>query len=455
MIGRSAPRIIALAAALSALTSLGACASSRQDGNALLSCTAPLEAQGLPGKPVRVALGDFDPKWRGLCITGRLTGKTLQPYQPVQAVIAPPRAVAELTPIPFAKAGFADLPGWDDDKQSDALMALRKSCAVILAKRQDATMGRFGNAAWQPACRAAAQNTMNDESARAFFTRWFQPWSVGGGPNLFTGYYELTLAGARTRSATYRYPLRALPGDMVTADVSQFLPGVPRRRITGRVEGSQLKPYPDRAAIEAGGLAVGEDRPLLWTNDPVRLFFLQIQGSGIVTLDDGGTQRVGYAGQNGRPYSAIGGELVRRGAMNKSKVSLQTIAAWLKTHPDQAQAVMDTNPSYVFFKTMDQAAGDGPKGAQGVVLTPGRSMAVDHTLWPYGMPIWVAASPVTAGGDAFRRLMVAQDTGGAIRGPVRGDIFWGRGPAAEAAAGVMKSTGALWLLLPKGIDPEF
>jgi membrane-bound lytic murein transglycosylase A len=210
-----------------------------------------------------------------------------------------------------------------------------------------------------------------------------------------------------------------------------------------------LRPYENRAAIESGALR-GRGLEMLWVDDPVDAFFLQIQGSGRVMLEDGTSLRIGYAGQNGHPYVAIGRELIARGALTREAVSMPAIRDWLRANPQEADAVMNRNPSFVFFRELD---GDGPVGAQGVALTPGRSLAVDRSFVPYGVPVWLDAEDPVDGEVRVQRLLVAQDTGGAIRGPVRGDVFWGHGPEAEHRAGLMKSRGRYFLLLPKTVTP--
>ncbi|MGY8996612.1 MAG: murein transglycosylase A, partial [Alphaproteobacteria bacterium] len=202
------------------------------------------------------------------------------------------------------------------------------------------------------------------------------------------------------------------------------------------------QPLPDRAEIDDGALA-DQGLELLWVDDPIAAFFLHIQGSGRVVLPDGSEVRVGYAGQNGHVYYAIGRELVALEELTREEVSLQSIRAWLHENPDRTFDIMATNPSYIFF---DQVDGEGPIGAQGVPLTPGRSLAVDRAFYALGVPVWLATK--LPDDQPWRRLMVTQDTGGAIKGPVRGDIFFGGGDWAEWNAGHMKGQGAIWVLLP-------
>jgi membrane-bound lytic murein transglycosylase A len=227
-------------------------------------------------------------------------------------------------------------------------------------------------------------------------------------------------------------------------DLGRFRPAWHGERIAGRVVSGNLVPYPSRAEIERG--ALDADRlALFWVDDPVDAFFLQVQGSGRVALPNGTQIRLGYDGQNGQPYVAIGKKLVERGALTVDQVSLQSIRAWIKAHPDQADTLMDENPSYVFFREL---AGDGPLGSEGVVLTAGRSLAVDRNFIPLGAPVYLATDDSTS---PLQRLMVAQDTGGAINGPVRGDVFWGFGADAETRAGNMRAQGKYYLLLPKDV----
>lgn len=343
--------------------------------------------------------------------------------------------VAEKRPpeLVLEKISFADVPGWRDDDPAAALPALRKSCPKL-------------GADWRAACAALAQ--LADADARQYFERWFEPNRVtdrGDADGLITGYYEPELHGARVRSARYRVPLYRLPDDLVSVDLGMFRPSLKGERIAGRVDRGRLVPYPSRAEIDRGALA-GRGLETIWVDDPVDAFFLHIQGSGRVTLDDGTMLRVGYAGTNGRIYTAIGRELVKDGAMKVEDVTMPAIRAWLAAHPDKAEAMMSRNESFVFFRVLP---GEGPVGAEGVVLTPGRSLAVDPKFLPLGAPVFVATVDPLEPSRPLRRLMVAQDTGGAIRGPVRADFFWGHGAEAAERAGTMKGGGTLYLLLPK------
>lgn len=352
--------------------------------------------------------------------------------------------------LTLAQVAFEDLPGWSEDSVAEALPALRRSCAKLASEPDESSAGPAGTALrvrdWSAACDALV-GVGDGAAARSYFEHWFRPYRAGnnGAPEgLFTGYYEPELHGARERGGPYATPLYGRPGDLVTVDLGNFDAALRGKRIAGRVLEGALKPYLTRAEIEAG--ALDDTAPvLLWVDDPIDAFFLQIQGSGRVVLADGGMVRVGFAGWNGRAYRAIGKLLVERGAMTLEEASLQTIRNWLRAHPEEAKAVMDEDAAYVFFREVE---GDGPIGAEGVVLTPGRSLAVDPRFIALGQPIWLDIDGPEPG-KRLRRLVVAQDTGGAIKGPVRGDLFWGFGPEAEAIAGRMRARGEYYLLLPR------
>lgn len=350
---------------------------------------------------------------------------------------------------------FSVLPNWKNENFIGIAQAYTRSCDAILKKSAQGNFGsdsRFGRAQeWQIACRKFLKtDKTNASEVRSFFEQYFIPYEARAGQNpegLFTGYFEAALKGSRTRKGPYQFPLRARPDDLVMVNLGEFREELKGQRIAGRVQNGRLKPYETHAEINRGQLPVSQDKTLVWVDSPVDAFFLQIQGSGIVSLDDGTIMRVGYAGQNGHPYYAIGRELVKRGALAKENVSMQSIKAWLKQNPQQAQDLMETNKSYVFFREIE---GEGPIGGQGVALTAGRSLAIDRSIIPYGMPVWLTAEH-PSGTQNINRLMITQDTGGAIRGPVRGDYFWGYGEHAEEMAGAMKSSGRYWFLLPKSL----
>ncbi len=360
--------------------------------------------------------------------------------------------------LTLVRVGFAALDGWAEDRQSAALGAFLKSCARIDKLPTERPMGGnfSGTAAdWKPVCAEARKRApMDNGAARRFFETHFQPFEVradGKPEGLFTGYYEPELKAALKKDARFRVPLHGRPSDLVTVDLGQFRDAWKGERIAGRVDKDRLVPYQARAEIEAGALD-GRAPVLAWVDDPVDAFFLQIQGSGRLALADGSMRRVGYEAANGRPYVAIGKALLDDGALEKGNVSMQTIRAWLARNPAKAPAVMNKNPSYVFFRWQDGLdANDGPIGAEGIPLTAGRSLAVDRKLMPFGAPLWLETSSLEAPDGKFRRLMIAQDTGGAITGPVRGDIFFGTGDKAGEHAGVMNAKGRYFVLLPRAI----
>jgi membrane-bound lytic murein transglycosylase A len=358
---------------------------------------------------------------------------------------------------------FADLPGWSSDMLAAAVPSFLRSCAVLARRPVGAPLstalpeaGRAGD--WKAVCEDAARVPTNDQAkARAFFEQEFRPYRVANNADpkgLFTGYYEIELNASRTKSARYSVPIYGLPKDLITADLKEFDPSLSGKVIIGRVIGSKFHPYPDRAAIESLGL--GKNAPVLaWADNAVDVFFLHIQGSGLIRMDSGASVRVGYAAKNGQPYRAIGRVLVERGAMAKEDVSMQSIRAWLAAHPEEADAVMATNPSYVFFRELPRGpsgvARDGPDGAMGVTLTAGRSLAVDRRFMPLGAPVWLSAQNPDRPEVRTQRLLIAQDTGGAITGPVRGDVFWGTGHEAAERSGRMREMGSYYLLLPRSL----
>ncbi|MBP2293864.1 murein transglycosylase A [Azospirillum rugosum] len=373
-----------------------------------------------------------------------------------EAKAPPPPDKLVLKPV-----AFTDLPGWTADRVADAVPAFRRSCAKLAALPADRPVGPDGvggrGGDWQAPCAALAKQPAalgpgDDAAARAFFEQWFTPYAAANNDTrrgLFTGYYEVELAGSRTPDPAFPVPLYKRPSDLVLVDLGDFADRWKGERTAGRVIDGRLKPFEDRAAIEAGALR-NRGLELLWLQDPIATFFLHIQGSGRVRFPDGTETRVGYAAQNGHKYVAIGKALIDRGEIPREQVSLQSIRAWLKAHPDKAPDLMNMNPSYVFFQELK---GEGPNGAQNVALTPGRSLAVDSKFLPYGVPVWLDAEDPLDSQARLRRLLVAQDTGGAIRGPVRGDVFWGHGEEAEKRAGVMKSAGEYYVLLPKTVVP--
>ena len=346
--------------------------------------------------------------------------------------------------ILFRPVEFSDIPGWPGDDLADAVGPFLGTCRALAVWGADRALGGAGElarlggrvAAFAEVCADAARlaehplrpdlsaGAERQALARNFFERRFQAFAAGTG--LMTGYYEPELRGAEYPVGEFQVPLHAPPPS------------------------TNGTPLPDRAAIEAGALA-GMGLELAWVDDPVDAFFLHIQGSGRLRLHDGRTLRLGYAGQNGHPYRAVGKLLIESGAVPRERMSMQAIRAWLAAAgPGEAAGLLRHSPSYVFFRALEGLEpGQGPPGALGAPLTPGRSLAVDPAFIPFGAPVFaLTRDPVD--GAPLRRLLHAQDTGGAIRGPARGDLFWGWGEAAAARAGLMREAAEVFVLVPRG-----
>lgn len=396
------------------------------------------------------------------------------------AVVA---AVVDVFPQPEAESylrayykpvKWQDIPGFDKDQPEQARPAMLRSCAALLNKPADRHIlplrhkpgGLEGTVqAWWPFCAALhkrqSQADVSEVSIYSLLKTYLQPYvlkeknkylsPLGLGrfwpesQGLFTGYYEPVVPGSYFKTEQYNVPLYGLPEDVLTADLGLFDPDLAGQRIVARAENGRLVPYHSRADIDQG--ALNHQEPLLWLKDPVDKFFLQIQGSGRVKLPGGKYVFVGYAGVNGHAYTAIGRYMVQQGYMALEDVSMQSIRTWLNENPDKLTEVLHQNESYVFFTIRE----DGPYGTQGVLLTPERSLAVDRRVVPLGAPVFLDAG-ITATGDRFRKLMVAQDTGGAIKGAIRGDIYFGYGDRPAELAGMQKDPGRLFVLLPKGIS---
>ncbi len=374
-------------------------------------------------------------------------------FAPLQQTPAPEDTVLRLDLTTFDK-----VPGWKADKLSEALQAFLRSCEKLETlppgRKLGLSTGDSRISDWLPICTDARLiRPGNEPEARYFFESRFDPHLVLNNANargLFTGYYEPELRGAWQPDPTYRYPIYARPNDLISIDLGKFRPEMNEQRLAGRIEGARFVPYPTRADIEDGMLK-GKQLELLWVDSAIDAFFLHIQGSGRVVFPDGTMVRLGYAGRNGHRYTPIGRELVAIGAIPEKKVSLDTIKKWLVANPLAGSEIMERNKSYIFFHLID---GDGPIGSQGVVLIAGRSLAVDKTHIPLGVPIWLNTSEPGKSNKPLRRLVIAQDTGSAIKGPVRGDLFFGFGQAAGFKAGRMKERGTFYLLLPKKNAPE-
>ena len=336
---------------------------------------------------------------------------------------------------------FADLSGWDLDQQEKALVTFKRSCRVMAkssqSKLRQGFTGRYSD--WSGICAAAKKVASgNRQAARSFFERNFVPARLinGNDRGLFTGYYEPELAASLKRSKAYSVPLYRVPKDL---------------RRSG-------KAYFTRAQIENGALK-NRGLEFVYLKNSIDAFFLHVQGSGRLFLDNGKMLRVGFAAKNGRPYTSIGKVLINQGALVRQNVSMQSIRHWLTKNPQQAARVMQKNQSFIFFRPLKNTNPRlGPIGAQGVPLAPKRSLAIDRSIHGYGLPFWLETEvPDVKTGKliSFRQLMIAQDTGSAIKGPIRGDIYWGSGKDAGAAAGKMQQSGKLFLLLPKRLAAKF
>lgn len=339
---------------------------------------------------------------------------------------------------PYANAGWTALPAVSDADLQAGFAAWRSACPRLKT-----------DAVWAPVCAAAGTVDATPAAIRAFLQTTFDVYALRATGNrtegLITGYYEPIYAGSLTHTARATVPVYGVPADMVSVQLDSVYPELKGKRLRGRVEGRVLKPYDDAARIAAHGV----NAPILaWLTDPMDLQFLQIQGSGRVQLDDGRHLRLAYADQNGHPYRPIGRWLVEQGELAKDAVSMDAIRAWASAHPTRVPELLASNPSYVFFAK--GADGDeGPRGSLNVPLTAGYSVAVDRSVVPLGSLLWL--STTRPDGAALVRPVAAQDTGGAITGEVRADLFWGTGDAAGALAGHMKQSGRLWLLWPKGV----
>jgi membrane-bound lytic murein transglycosylase A len=368
----------------------------------------------------------------------------------------PPPAIPPTLPGPpepvkplWRASAYAAMPGWRDDSAREAWPAFIAGCAALFGQSSAASI-------WQDSCDAAKHIAADDDqTVRAFFEAHFTPYQLlgtdGRDSGVVTGYYEPLLKGSRQRSERYRFPLYAVPDDLLVVDLGELFPELKDKRVRGRLDGRRVVPYWARADIDAGRAPlVGKE--LVWVDDAVEAFFLQIQGSGRVQLDEGGTLRLGYADQNGQPFRSIGRVLVDRGDLPLARASMQGIKQWGREHPSELGALLAENPSYVFFRTVTpdpSAAIDGPIGTLGVPLLAQRTIAVDPAIVPLGTPVFLATTyPLSD--RPLRRLVLAQDTGGAIRGVLRADFFWGFGADAGSEAGRMKQDGRMWLLWPTG-----
>jgi membrane-bound lytic murein transglycosylase A len=356
---------------------------------------------------------------------------------------------------------FADLPGFAEDDLEEAFAVFQRSAAAL----SDGLAPLRGGVPAPTALRAIARKAMwmgqvSADEAHAFFRAYFRPHRIAGGPAFFTGYFEPVVEGSLVRSAEFTSPILSRPADLVTLPADE-----PLRSTVGplqaalRAPDGSLVPCPDRAAIEAGVLT-GRAAPLVWLRDPVEVFIIQVQGSARVRLPDGRMLRLSYAGRNGWPYTSIGRILVEEAHIPAPEMSLARLKHWIRENGQEigqaGRGLMQRNRSYVFFAAENMVDGaPGPMGAQGVSLSPLRSLAVDRAIWAYGLPFWIDAElpwhePTPT---SFRRLMIAQDTGSAIVGRKRADIYIGSGDQAGRIAGGFRHHGEMIVLLPVGDAP--
>lgn len=371
---------------------------------------------------------------------------------------SPPPTTATAPTLLFAPTPFAEIPAWGNLDVTAARTAFVGSCNARRAQPETAFLSASAPYAgrksdWQTVCRLATERAVGDQD---FFLRYFQPWAVSspaGNSGRLTSYYEPELSVSRQRTLEYDTPIQGRPADLVVEDLGLFDPSLAGRTLVGRVRNGAMEPYPTRADINE------DAAPILAWGNASDVFFLQVQGSGRLIFPDGTQMRAAFAAHNGHPFRSIGAELIRRGALTRDQASADAIKNWMaKNGPTASRELINTNPRTVFFKLEAiQSSKEGPKGGQGVPLTAGASLAVDTTLHPYGLPIIVDAdAPVLSATDAqrlIRRLVITQDTGGAILGPLRGDLFWGTGAAAGLQAGRVNHSARWWILLPLGLDP--
>ena len=369
------------------------------------------------------------------------------PVCPVCPVVTPPKPDAK----PYLAAQWSDLPGWQVDDPGPSFNAWLASCFSLEKKPL-----------WQSVCRDARQLTdKRPEALRQWFESNMRPWALvnadGSKSGLITGYYEPVLKGSRTRTAKSTVPVFGPPDDMITVELSELYPELKHMRLRGRLvdkgkgEGKKLVPYYSRGEWSAQETRRLSDA-ILFVDDPIDFFFMQIQGSGQIQFSDGDRVRLNYADQNGHPYKSIGRWLIDKGELKSHEASMQGIKAWAKANPKRLAELLNANPSLVFFRELPLTS-EGPPGAMGLPLTAERSIAVDPRHVPLGAPVWLATTRPNSE-QALTRLMLAQDTGGAIRGVVRADFFWGSGAEPGALAGKMRQNGQMWVLFPRAHVPE-
>ena len=355
----------------------------------------------------------------------------------------------------FVPVGWGALPSWASDDLKGLWPVFINNCKGLMRPTGGSMVqqARATPRAWQPVCEAASHaQPRTGAEIRAFIEQHLQPWRLldeQGKParNTVTGYYEPLVRGSRQRGGQYQWPLYLPPSDLLTIDLGSVYPELAGKRVRGKLQGNRVVPYDTRAEIAA---APDRQPPVIvWVDDPVEAFFLQIQGSGRVELPDGKVIRVAYADHNGRPYASIGRWLADKGELPLAQTSMQNIKAWAQRNPQRVQEMLNANSAMVFFREEKVAdPGLGPKGAYGIPLAEKRAVAVDTRYVPLGAPVYLATT-MPSSSEPLRRLVFAQDTGAAIKGPARTDFFWGYGDEAGALAGRMKQPGEMWVLWPK------
>ncbi len=363
--------------------------------------------------------------------------------------------------ITVKQAKFDQLPGWKTAQLKPSLAAFRLSCRTLLKQDPEKWAGSqhiaFKIKDWQPACsKAMSLESPSEVAIKAFFQTWFTPVEFYQGKpmrGLFTGYYLPLLHGSLNKTEQYTVPLYGLPSNLVTANLGLFKPELKNKRIYGHLVGKNLVPFYTREEINKGAIH-NTATVLFWLDNPMDRSFLEIEGSGVIELPDGKQVYIGYAGENGAAFSSIATILIKQGLMTPDMASSEHIKHYLNDHPEDINRVLNQNKSFIFFRQLPTHAAIG---AQGVALTKGYTLAVDPNWIPYGTPTWLSTTIPTKNGSnttPFNRLMVAQDTGGAIRGTVRGDVFWGAGKKATFIANHMQAQGRYWLLLPRHIAAD-
>jgi membrane-bound lytic murein transglycosylase A len=419
-----------------------------------------LGACGSDKKPA-AAPADARPGVVAAPVDGALTAAPAPDAAPASDTAAAPcpegPAPTTIDHLTLTKVAFSDLPSWTDDKHAEAIPAFLASCTKLAALADNANVGVDGKSGkakqWRAACAAAARVPAGDDAAaRAFFEAEFVPYagSADAGPEgKFTGYYVQELRGSRTKHGAFQHPIYARPPDLVQVDLEDFLSDARGRHVWGKVDDrGVLRPYPEREELRTG-LLDGKGLEILYVDDRVDAMFLHIEGSGKVVMDDGSTVWLEFDGKNGRRYKGMG-KILRDMGEPPGTGTMPGIRKWIADHPDRFDEIADQNEAFVFFK---ESSRPGAVGSQMVILTDERSLAVDRAFVAASTPIWVQTKKPTSSGDEreWHHLLVAQDTGGGIKGPVRGDIYWGDGADAAQTAGRMGGPGRWWLLLPRSV----